>query len=143
MLESVNFLGAITNRINIAIRPDYNIFETIPEGRITVWKKVECNGSYLVELKIPEDAKRFAFMGCFGRCSKAKVVSIEPLGDSKDVDVVSTKYKDSVCEYRVGEMVYPDKFDENPLRTNSNGIHFAVNKKCAKLIEQDREVWYW
>ena len=33
--------------------------------------------------------------------------------------------------YKVGEMVYPDSFDEDRWNECSNGIHFFINKQEA------------
>ena len=33
--------------------------------------------------------------------------------------------------YKVGEMAYPDKFDDNRWNECSNGIHFFINKQDA------------
>ena len=39
---------------------------------------------------------------------------------------------DSSFKYKKGEIVRPDKFDENPLIECSNGIHFFLTKKEAE-----------
>ena len=44
-------------------------------------------------------------------------------------EVVNHNYK--VTTYRVGEVVYPDSFDEDRWIECSRGIHFFVNKKDA------------
>ena len=44
--------------------------------------------------------------------------------------VVNEAYSQEVV-YKVGEMVYPDKFDENRWNECSKGIHFFINKQDA------------
>ena len=38
---------------------------------------------------------------------------------------------ESGFEYKVGEMVYPDRFDDNRWDECSNGIHFFITKQEA------------
>lgn len=64
------------------------------------------------------------------RCDKAKVLAITSLDGAEQYDsVLNTNYTD--IEYKVGEMVYPDKFDDNRWNECSNGIHFFINKQDA------------
>lgn len=50
-------------------------------------------------------------------------------GETHFDEVVNYKYKKTA--YKVGEVVYPDSFDENRWCECSNGIHFFVDKKDA------------
>ena len=50
-------------------------------------------------------------------------------GETHFDEVVNNNYK--VTTYKVGEVVYPDFFDENRWCECSNGIHFFVDKKDA------------
>ena len=43
--------------------------------------------------------------------------------------ITNTNYAKTT--YTVGEMVYPDTFDENRWNECSNGIHFFINKQEA------------
>ena len=98
------------------------------EGAFTSWKKAE--GKYLVKLQVPEDARRSSATSRKCRCDKAKVLDITSLDGEEHYDeVTNNNYKETV--YKVGEMVYPDSFDENRWRECSNGIHFFVNKQDA------------
>ena len=98
------------------------------EGAFTSWKKVE--GEYLVKLQIPEDARRSSATTRECRCDKAKVLDITSLDGEEHFDeVTNTNYKKTI--YKVGEMVYPDSFDENRWKECSHGIHFFVNKEDA------------
>ena len=98
------------------------------EGSFTGWKKV--NNEYLVKLQIPEDARRLSATTRKCRCNKAMVLDITSLdGETHFDEVVNNNYKKTI--YKVGEMVYPDSFDENRWNECSNGIHFFVNKQDA------------
>jgi hypothetical protein len=45
-------------------------------------------------------------------------------------EIVNESYSSSVT-YKVGEMVFPDSFDENRWNECSHGIHFFINKDEA------------
>ncbi len=99
------------------------------EGEFIGWKKV---GDYVIKLRIPADAKRCSATTSKCRCDKAEVISIIGIGirDNESIDsIVNDRYDH--CEYTVGEMVYPDTFDENRWNECSNGIHFFINKQEA------------
>jgi hypothetical protein len=97
------------------------------EGAFIGWKKVE---NYLIKLEIPADAKRCSATTNRCRCDKAKVISIRSIENNKEIkSIVSNRYND--CEYKVGEMVYPDTFDENRWNECSSGIHFFIDKQAA------------
>ena len=98
------------------------------DGAFVGWKKVN---DKLIQLLIPEDAKRSSATTNKCRCSKAKVLSITSLdGESAYESVVNKSYNSHV-EYKVGEMVFPDSFDENRWDECSHGIHFFINKQDA------------
>lgn len=98
------------------------------EGAFTAWKKV--NNEYLVKLQIPEDARRLSATTNKCRCDKAMVLDITSLDGNKHYDeVTNTNYNETI--YKVGEMVYPDSFDENRWNECSHGIHFFINKEDA------------
>ena len=98
------------------------------EGAFVAWKKVE--GKYLVKLQIPEDARRSSATTRKCRCDKAMVLDITSLDGEEHYDeVTNNNYNGTI--YKVGEMVYPDSFDENRWCECSHGIHFFVNKEDA------------
>lgn len=110
-----------------------NVPEEIPmacprEGSFIAWKKIKRR--YLVKLEIPEDAKRSSATTNKCRCSKAKVLEIIDMIMNKKVnEVINANY--ALCTYTVGEMVYPDYFDENRWNECSHGIHFFKDKRDA------------
>ena len=82
---------------------------------------------YIVELEIPEDAKRLSATTRKCRCNKAKVLRILNYDRTvADVTEVKSSY-DSRFVYKVGEIVSVDNFDENRWNECSAGIHFFIN----------------
>ena len=97
------------------------------DGAFTAWKKVY---NFLIKLEIPADAKRLSSVSMKCRCDKAKVISIVSLENNAFLtEITNHNYTD--LTYRVGEMVYPDYFDEDRWNECSNGIHFFINKQDA------------
>ena len=97
------------------------------DGEFTAWKKV-CN--CLVELYIPDTARRSSATTNKCRCDKAKVISITDLRTGESVEkVTNNKYAPTI--YEVGCWVTPDSFDENRWNECSHGIHFFINKQEA------------
>ena len=96
--------------------PDFGIF--------IGYKKAS---GYIVELEIPEDAKRLSATNRKCRCDKAKVLRILNYDRTvADVTEVKSSY-DSRFIYKVGEVVYVDDFDEDRWNECSTGIHFFIN----------------
>ena len=98
------------------------------DGSFIGWKKVN---DVLIKLEIPEDAKRSSATTNKCRCEKAKVLGFYDLNSTElNIDKI-INYVFHTCEYRKGEMVYPDYFDENRWNEYSHGIHFFINKQDA------------
>ena len=88
----------------------------------------------ICKLEIPMDAKRSSAFGRKCRCSKAKVLEILAMDDEYNFTIPVEKgfsLHESGFEYKVGEMVYPDRFDDNRWDECSNGIHFFITKQEA------------
>ena len=97
------------------------------EGVFTAWKKV--NG-HLIELEIPDDARRSSSTTEKCRCDKAKVIAITDISTNEQVsEIINNAYATTL--YKVGEMVFPDAFDEDRFNECSNGIHFFIDKQLA------------
>lgn len=94
-----------------------------PEGNIIGWKK--CKNNVIVKLEIPAEAKRSNVSGRKCRAEFAKV--IEVIG----ADVAVSRH-DNKTEYRVGEIVKPDRWDDNRWEECSSGIHFFITKLEAE-----------
>ncbi len=107
------------------------------DGAFTGWKKVtDCEDgiSCLVELRIPATAKRCSATSRKCRCDKARVVRITKMRDtgSEELKEVWNKpFRLPDTLYKVGEMVYPDSYDEDRWHECSHGIHFFINKQDA------------
>ena len=97
------------------------------DGAFIGWKKVHRK---LVKLEIPEDAQRCSCTSQKCRCSKAKVLSITDYDGNNPIDEILNTNETPLL-YKVGEMVYPDSFDENRWNECSHGIHFFINKQDA------------
>lgn len=98
------------------------------EGSFIGWKKVYGN---LIKLEIPEDAKRLSSVSMKCRCDKARVLSVWNITLEEEVSEVINRAYGHDTLYKVGEMVYPDKFDDDRWNECSNGIHFFINKQDA------------
>lgn len=58
------------------------------------------------------------------------VVSITDIDTGDEItEIVNHNYTETI--YRVGEMIYPDSFDEDRWNECSHGIHFFTNKESA------------
>ena len=93
-------------------------------GMFIAYKKAS---GHIVELEIPEDAKRLSATTRKCRCDKAKVLRI--LNYDRTVAYVKevrSNY-DSCFKYKVGEFVSVDNFDEDRWNECSTGIHFFIN----------------
>ena len=104
---------------------DFAIAQTriLPDGDLIGWKK--CMQGVIVKLRIPEAAKR---SHAFGRKCRAEYADVvEVIG----ADVGISKH-DSSTEYRVGQRVIPDRFDENWAEECSSGIHFFITRLEAE-----------
>lgn len=99
------------------------------KGEFVAFKKC---GGYVVELLIPADAKRCSATTRKCRASYAKVLSITTLtGEPVNTDsVANTAYSPNIV-YKVGELVYPDEFDDDRWNECSHGIHFFINRQEA------------
>ena len=98
------------------------------DGSFIGWKKVH---GKLVKLEIPEDAKRSSATTRKCRCDKAKVLAITDIEGNNPVSEIENISQDHHVLYKVGEVVYPDSFDENRFNECSHGIHFFINKQDA------------
>ena len=109
--------------------PDLSWISIVPEcGSFIGWKRV---GAYIIKLKILDDAKRSNATGRKCRCSAAEVLEIQNTdGTESGIDRV---YNNNYCgaNYVVGEIVKPDRFDDDRWDECSNGIHFFITRQEA------------
>ena len=127
-LRGANLRGANLWGADINADTKIRLCITCPDtGSFIAWKSA---GDYIVKLEIPEDAKRSSATTRKCRASKAKVLEIQKMDGSRaDVTEVTS---DRGGVYRVGEMVYPDKWDDDRWNECSNGIHFFVTRVEAE-----------
>ena len=126
-LEGANLSGADLRDAKI------NFHMACPEkGSFIAFKKAGNNyNNYIVELLIPEDARRCSATSKKCRCDKAKVLSITKLdGTSDGVDTVYSLY-DETFAYKIGETVEVKNFDDNRWNECSTGIHFFLTRQEA------------
>ena len=129
-LRGADLSGAYLSGANLsgAKEVPYMPFACPSDGAFIGWKKVK---DCLVMLEIPEDAKRCSATSQKCRCDKARVLGIISLNTEESVsEIENTSYAPAVT-YVVGEMVYPDSFDEDRWNECSHGIHFFINKQDA------------
>jgi hypothetical protein len=131
-LSGADLSGADLSRANLsgadlygAKNADLAIAMTriVGEGALIGWKK--CQNNVIVKLRIPEEAKR---SHAFGRKCRAEFVDVlEVFGAEFGVSL-----HDEETQYRVGQRVTPDKFDDNWQDECSNGIHFFITRLEAE-----------
>ena len=129
-LEDANIVGANIYGavLNCAKNIPFIPLACPSDGAFIGWKKV--GRKYLVKIQIPEDARRLSATTRKCRCDMALVLDITSLDGEEHYDeVTNNNYNETI--YKVGEMVYPDSFDENRWAECSHGIHFFVNKEDA------------
>jgi hypothetical protein len=108
-LEGANLIGAI------------GLFPIVPEaGAFHGFKKLA--DDTIAEIQIPADAERVG--GYIGRkCRASKAIVISGQGFSK---------RDSQFAYAPGQVIIPDKWDNDPRVECSHGIHFFLTRKEAE-----------
>ena len=129
-LREANFSGASIYGANLsgAYNIPYIHLACPSDGAFIGWKKV--NG-YLIKLEIPDDAKRSSATTNKCRCDKARVLSITDLNGENSISEIENAAYEPAVIYKVGEVVFPDSFDENRWNECSHGIHFFINKQDA------------
>ena len=132
-LDRANLNEASLNGANLDGAKDipYIPLSCPSDGAFVGWKKVTNKYRYIVKLKIPEDAKRSSATTRKCRCDKAKVLDIINFDTKEHIEQVVNKAYGQETLYKVGEMVYPDKFDDDRWNECSNGIHFFIDKQDA------------
>ncbi len=128
-LSGANLYGAKLDNVKYNEWTAFFALQCPEEGSFIAFKKV--NDIAIVKLLIPEDAERSSATTRKCRASKAKVLDIYRIDDKsfKLISITNTSY--ATTEYRVGEMVYPDRWDENRWNECSHGIHFFLTEQEA------------
>ena len=127
-LDDANLAGADLARADLdgAKNAESVIAKTVitPEGAFIGWKA--CQPGCIVKLLIPEDAKR---SNASGRKCRAEFVDVlEVIG----ADVGVTNAHGPRTEYRAGERVKADGWNDNRWDECSHGIHFFITRQEAE-----------
>lgn len=93
------------------------------EGSFIAWKS--CQNNKIVKLEIPAEAKRSSSTSRKCRAEFAKVLGIYEHDRTLSKAQEARSFNDGSI-YKVGEMFYPDKFDEDRWNECSNGVHFFI-----------------
>lgn len=93
---------------------------------------------YIVELEIPDGAKRSSAFGRKCRCSKAKVLSITSIDGKEHYQEAQSFIGCRECNmseilYKVGQIVEPDWYNDCFWEECSHGIHFFLTR--AEAVE--------
>ena len=135
-LRNANLSNADLSNAKLDARGLYVPYSCPDFGVFIGWKKCKRQvpnigeESVLVQLEIPEDAKRLSATGRKCRCDKAKVIRITNLDGTEEYETACSDYNNSFT-YKVGETVSVDNFDENRWNECSTGIHFFINRQEA------------
>ena len=131
-LEGANLRGANLRDANLRsayLRDAKNlVFSLVPEeGAFIGWKKLQ-NG-VIAKLEIPSEAKRNSTP--IGRKNRAEAVKVLELFGAE----VGVSVYDGKTEYRVGEIVYPDSYNDDIRLECTNGIHFFITRAEAEAYQ--------
>jgi hypothetical protein len=97
-------------------------FQLPPEkGSFIAYKKVDTG---VIEILIPEDAKRTSSL-VSRKCRASHVMVLEGSG-------FSPTHTEKKLEYKEGEVVYADAFNDDIRVDCTSGIHFFMTKKEAE-----------
>ena len=106
------------------------------DGEFVGWKKVKDTFDFfLVKLMIQSDSRRSSSTGRKCRCDKALVLGVYQINEKDEIikehDVCVNHAYGHNTEYRKGEIVEADSWDDNRWNECSHGIHFFINKQDA------------
>jgi hypothetical protein len=120
-MRNADLRGAkITEEVNEIL---ISLTSICPEGTLIGWKK--CKDDVIVKLEIPAEAKRSNGTGRKCRSEYAKVLEVIR------AEIGISNY-DNKTEYKAGEMVYSDAWDDNRWEECTSGIHFFLTRKEAE-----------
>ena len=133
-LARANLAGADLADANLAGAKNLKLphFQIPQEGALIVWKSLRPN--IIAKLEVPADAKRTASV--IGRKCRAEFVKVLAFYNKLDnlselpAHTIGTSTHDRT-EYRIGETIRPDKYDDNPLVECTSGIHFFITREEA------------
>jgi hypothetical protein len=118
-LSDADLIGAIYDKEYLI-----SLTSICPDGDIIGYKK--CKDNIIIKLLIPEYAKRSNATGRKCRASYVKVLHIY-----NGHDVAYSSY-DNKTEYRKGNIVVADYWEQNRFKECAGGIHFFLTKAEAE-----------
>jgi hypothetical protein len=126
-LSGANLYGANLYGANLSRAKNADLAQAqtviVPEGNIVGWKK--CRDGVIVKLLVPQKAKR---SNSTGRKCRAEFVKVLRLFNGE----VGISQHDGKTEYRKGETVTCDKWNENRFTECGGGIHFFITRAEAE-----------
>lgn len=99
------------------------------KGAFLAYKK--CVNDRMVQLLVPEDARRTSATLPSCRCDKAKVLTIKSF-DFKEEFEEAWSLVDEDFVYRKGQWVQVDDFNEDRWQDSTTGIHFWLTREEAE-----------
>jgi hypothetical protein len=98
----------------------------VPEGAVVGWKK--CRDNVIVKLQIPAKAQRSNGSG--RKCRSEYVKVLEVIGAEVGIGLYNEK-----VEYRKGQIVKADSWDDDRWNECSHGIHFFITREEAEAFD--------
>lgn len=98
------------------------------EGPFIGWKV--CFGRRIVQLLVPEDARRISGTTNEVKCDKAKVLTIKSV-DYRENYREAHSYVDENFIYRTGEMIYAENYNPDRFVDSGGGIHIWLTREEA------------
>ena len=140
-LTGSNLTGADLNEIKYNEKTAMFIIQCPEKGSFTGYKKAQ---EYIIELYIPDDAKRSSATSRICRCNKAEVVSITNLdGSQSNLKEVNSDF-DASFTYKIGETVVVEDFKNNRWTTEcANGIHFFITREEAVNFCPNKDIYIY
>ena len=132
-LSDANLSGANLSGADLSGAKNLKLphFQIPQEGSLIVWKALKT--ALIAKLEVPGEAKRTASV--IGRKCRAEFVKVLALYNKEDMspatETIGYAGHDGTA-YEIGQIVKPDKYDDNPLIECTNGIHFFLTVDEAK-----------
>ena len=126
-LSNARLVGTNLQDIKINIHTTGYGLACPEKGSFVGYKKA---GGCIVELLIPEDAKRSSATSAKCRCSKARVLDIEDIKTGEKVKEIGSNYDNNFIS-KTGEIVTVNDFDNDRWNECASGIHFFMSRDYA------------
>ena len=128
-LKNADLRDADLNEISYNHQTSFFAMQCPEKGSFIGYKKAD---NKIVELLITEDSERSSATTRKCRCSKAKVLSVTDLENTKEYNEVASDY-DKNFIYKVGEIIEVKDFNNDRWDECSTGIHFFIVRNEAVM----------